>query len=468
MILALIMISSFCVAVQASAVAASFSRHKAPAVRWVESFVEICVLIYSLILALMISRINTNMKESLILSAGYIYLRYIILLIAVVLVLIVGILRKKPLYFDIILMMILTLPYTEVLSGHFFPLIYAFVLPFFMVRAIYIFISFRRAIRKEVSALSVKEAMDALHTGLLYSGADGTIYLINRRMQELQIALTGKVWRNGKDFRDAVLNGNTLIKSELDNEKVFILPDGTACLFVGHEIEISKKKYMQVSACDVSERWKLTGELKRRENELKKRHDELTNTLRSLDEIHRKEELLKLKSKVHDTMAQRLTVLMRIFRAEISIDEVDLVSYADNMLSEVSASDFEDESSMELLCKIYEDIGVNLTIDGYVPKSPEYLSFYIGFVRECTINAVRHGLATEVSVTCILTENEISVSVTNNGTLPIYTIKEGGGITELRRRLNKLGGRLHIEARTQFKITAYISVVTGGRFENDK
>jgi Signal transduction histidine kinase len=457
-IIALVVLASVCVAMQA-VVVSGFSRHKMSPADWFENLTELCVLIHILILAFMISHVRTDMRESLILSSGYITTRYALFCIITALTLTAGILRRRPAALMIIPIIISTLPLTERALGHTFPPIYTAALIFWLGRALSICVKRWNARRREVSAFSIKEAMDALHSGLLYYKDNGEIHLINHRMQELALALTGRAWRNGLELRDALLSGSARIKPEpssLDGEKVYRLEDGTAWLFREHEMIIKGKKHLQLSAVDVTRRWELTDELRTQEAELRLRGDELSATLETLDELRRGEELLRLKSKVHDLMAQRLTVLTRIFRAEMSMEEADLIRFADDMLTRAQEEIENETDDIETLCRVYGDVGVTITIEGQAPQNAVHASFYAQFVREGVNNAVRHGLATQITVTCTTLENGLNLSIMNNGTPSAVNIVEGSGITELRRRLALLHGRLEIETRPRFSLKVYI------------
>ena len=46
--------------------------------------------------------------------------------------------------------------------------------------------------------------------------------------------------------------------------------------------------------------------------------------------------------------------------------------------------------------------------------------------------------------------------VTDNSIKPVINIKEGSGITGMRRRLEKLGGKLFIEISPKFTLTAVV------------
>ena len=464
-ILVLIMLSSLCVAAQALAVVFTFNRHKTTIIQWLENILEVCMLIHSLLLSLLISRVMSDIHQLLVSPQEYIALRYAGFIVVAVLALTIGILRRRmSAALEVIPLVALVIPISESIFSTAFPWVYTIALLLFMVRAFTICIRRQRVLRREVSAFSIKEALDALHTGLLYCTTNGEIYLINRKMQTLMYALTGRMWRNGLDFRAALQNGASLSVSDmavLDDKRVYRLADGTVWLFSEDELLIGSRLYIQVSAFDVSERWALTDELQAQREALLQRGDELAKTLENLDKIRREDELQKLKSRVHDTMAQRLTILMRVFRAKMTIDEADLMTYADDMLAEVR-KDADDVSSIETLCRVYGEIGVEIKIIGAEPIKAALAEFYTAFVRECLTNAVRHGLATDIRVVCETTAREISISVINDGVSSKAGIQEGGGITELRRRISALNGTISIATQPKFTIIARIPMTDDG------
>jgi len=459
----MVIIFTLCVIAQTVAMLMSFNRYVKTAVHWVENLLEVFILFQNILLSLLLSRIATDMNASLIVVSGYMTPRYGVFAVLTVFTLLVCILRRLFLPFIVIPAGLLTLPFSEAFFGRYFPSIYILILIFWTGRAIYICVQRQRELRHEISAFSIKEAMEVLHTGLLYYNAsNGRAYLANRRMEKLMIALTGTVQRNGRKFWQSLQSGDTLIKPEsqlLDGQMVFLLENNTAWLFSENRLVASVRSYMQISAVDVTERWRLTHKLWQQEQELLARGEKLSVTLENLEAICRDEQLVRMQSKVHDAMAQRLAVLMRILRADQSFSEAKLKSFADDLFTtasnDIKASSYDPEG-IAVLCRAYEDIGITVNIQGYVPVRPDIAAFYTDFIYEGIANAVRHGFATEVFVVCKTAETGLLMSVTNAGIAPSGNIIEGGGLTELRRRLDEINGELSVTTRPQFTITATI------------
>ena len=72
---------------------------------------------------------------------------------------------------------------------------------------------------------------------------------------------------------------------------------------------------------------------------------------------------------------------------------------------------------------------------------------------ECLVNGVRHADANTLYITATETEAEISVTYENDGALPKGEIVEGGGLSSLRNRANRLGGRTVVKAEPRFSLT---------------
>lgn len=67
------------------------------------------------------------------------------------------------------------------------------------------------------------------------------------------------------------------------------------------------------------------------------------------------------------------------------------------------------------------------------------------FVQEAITNALRHGKATQISVSFSLFGNEVHILIQDNG-IGAGVIKESYGLSGMRERIEKIGGRLEISS----------------------
>ena len=188
---------------------------------------------------------------------------------------------------------------------------------------------------------------------------------------------------------------------------------------------------------------------------------------------------------IHDTVGYTMTNLIMTMEAatdlaftepnkvrellELARDQADLgLKDLRQSLYELRAKDLQDVSgvrAIQRLTKIYHLVtGVKVHIEyGNLPWScgREIDSALYHMVQEGLTNAFRHGMATEIRVLFWVDKEGIRLSMRDNG-IGSVGIKEGIGISGMKERLNKLGGRIHIQSGPNgFEILAYIPMVEG-------
>lgn len=171
------------------------------------------------------------------------------------------------------------------------------------------------------------------------------------------------------------------------------------------------------------------------------------------------EELLRGKGRVHDVLGQRISLLLRALRENRQPDETLLSAFAGGL----PRNFWEDEAPspdrrLELLTNMFRDMGVKVLIHGTLPQQEEVALEFADIAAECVTNAVRHGYATQVQLHFF--QNDCwRMSSTDNGIPPSAPIKEGGGLQEMRRRVEKMGGSMKVYHTPRFSIQ--ISVPKG-------
>ena len=115
--------------------------------------------------------------------------------------------------------------------------------------------------KNSVSSLSIKESFDHLPTGLCFSKANGTIQLVNHKMNELGYILTGEEIQNANKFWKALVNGDVLpdVHRISDSKQPeYRLSDGTVYTFRREKVE----NVFQITATDTTSLHKLTNRLR--------------------------------------------------------------------------------------------------------------------------------------------------------------------------------------------------------------
>jgi hypothetical protein len=333
-----------------------------------------------------------------------------------------------------------------------------------LIGSICVLIIIRTELAASISGLSIKQAMDSLHTAILFYKKNGHILLQNNEMQELMEETAGHVIFNGKYF----LENTVLPYSEHmpDGKYLYRLAD-SAWLFTIAEIRLGKVPITRVTATDVSEESRANQLLQEQEAELSARQEQLQTYIETVEEIKQSEELLSFKTKTHDAQNQKLTMLLRYLR-QGEIPPGDLLSAAGASLLTYMQQDEEPPGAsreLEMLVAAYGQTGVKIILDGELTHDKKIAPMLISIMREAAANAVLHGHADEVRISLTNEGDSIMMRVSDNSTIPLEEVREGGGIAEIRRQLEVFGGTLAIDTEEQFTLTACVPLTAKSPYE---
>ena len=455
-------IAACAVIIQAIAFVFNLYRYRTCRAQKIEIALEAAMLLQTLLMALLMGHVLNGIREDLITSPGYDTLRRIAFISIIFLAALICFLRKTWRPLPAVAATVLTLPVIEAATGGLFMPLYGAALLFWLLRGALVCFARYRELRTGMSALSIKEAIDALSSGILFCERDGYIVLINRRMWALMKLLTGGVGRDGRAFYARLSEGNChpgCEKSELDGRMVYRLPDRSVWMFAENVIHIKRKAYYQISAADVTEQWDAAETLRSQNDELDRRSGELIKTISNLHEIYRREETLRAKSRIHDILGQRIAVLIRSLRGNDRPEQDLLDAFADGLMNDLRevSPDRSFAHEMELIIEMFAGIGVRVTFGGEFPPDPGISEVFMDVITEGVTNAVRHGFSAEIDITCAAEGRDWTLRISNSGIAPEGSVSEGGGISGMRRKLAGMGGTLGLQTEPLFVLTAIIS-----------
>lgn len=447
-----------CVLAQSASLVFSSYRHPKTRLNTYESVLELSVLLQILCLSLLQGQVYMGFDNGNAAPMGYGVLRIAAFFLVAAQAVLVSAKGRQAWPLLTIASALVALPSVEAALGKAYPWLFLLSLAFLLIRSVHLCLIRYREIKTGLSALSIKEAVDNLRTGILFCRKDGRILLESSRMKQLMTEITGEVQRNGALFHERLMNGHydgRCERAKLDEQTVCLLPDETAWMFTKTDIRISGSLYVQLTASDVTERYRLTAELNAQRIALKKRSEELKQTIADLHDLSREQELARAKIRAHDILGQRLSVLLRMMRDNKSLDITLLKSLSKGLLHELSVHP-DDPSPAEEFAKlrqIFCSIGVDVRFSGELPRDAMQASLLVDIIRESVANAVRHGFATLVEVRCFQESGHWQLSVRNNGHSPSNPIVEGGGIGGMRAKLAPNGGTLTVAVAPQFALS---------------
>ena len=313
--------------------------------------------------------------------------------------------------------------------------------------------------RKTINQSSIKEAFDNLPTGVCFFNEAGLPVLCNYAMHRFSFAVCGKDVQFITDLESFLSDDFVPVAEVRKDGKVFILDDGSAWQLekrtFTHE---SGESYTQYIAADVTDLQKNRVELTKENEQLRKVQAELKRLSANVVAVTREEEILNTKMRVHDEMGKCLVAAQKYLKTDCTESIPDSLAAAwQRAVSMLKYSnDTPDEDMLLQIRKTCAYVKLAFIQTGDLPKQERVAYLLTCAVRECVTNAVRYAEATELNAAFTENETEATVTVTNNGRIPEREIVEGGGLSTLRRRVERAGGIMTVQSFPEFRLTVTV------------
>ena len=297
---------------------------------------------------------------------------------------------------------------------------------------------------KRMRIAAVKEALDNLPTGICFFDRRGIPVLCNLQMQRLIFSLTAKDLQSISDVLPLVS------QTVGDGERAWRFSAESITARGG-------RVYTQVTAFDVTTLYAKQRELERDKKALEDYAERMRRLSADIISLIRDEETLNMKVRVHGDIGRSVIATRRLIQEGRPTAELDMSVWKDAVKLlrhdiEISDSGDSDADADGELSRAAQSMGIHIKISGEYPAERDAQALLRSAVRECMTNAVRHAAATELYVCLESSEGAASVTVTNNGVPPAADIKEGGGLSSLRARVEKVGGTMTVCAAPHFEL----------------
>lgn len=317
----------------------------------------------------------------------------------------------------------------------------------------------RRIKEKHKLRVAVKEAMDTLPTAVCYFTPAGTVKLCNAAINVLFRKITQSDLQSFAELKEA-LEGCDRTTGIIREENVFLFPDGKAWQYFENEVIIADGKvYTEAVFNDVTELYEKRQELRRQSKELKKMYRELRVLSGNVLEMTREQEILNLKSRLHDQMNMGVAAIRQILRQNTASEEnaaaVAQFRRAIQVLQEENA--YPQDGVSEFI-RDAEVSGIHVTISGTLPTEEGSLQLLLSVMREACVNAARHADASALYVTSELTETAVTLHITNDGKQPESEVTPRGGLVNLGKYITEAGGKMEIRSHPEFMLTVTLPV----------
>lgn len=385
--------------------------------------------------------------------------------------------RRRGMVPEVLLLFAATPPMVALL-GAWVPLLFIFDASFFFFRTLSaLAIDIKRG-RTDVSRLSVVQALSVLPEGFICVDDKGRSVFMNDSMRSILTQLgyatdlseTKGLW---KSLKRKAKKGPAPVNAVLDEGVRLQISAEEIRLFMLDDVILRRRKYRRMVALDVTEEEAVNAEIARVNRLLAVAHEELSESMHTVEDVAYGEAMLRMKARVHDTIGQRLSILHR-YLEDGTNSGAQLVQIADLLASIVEDLDEAEApdpaAELESIKEAFALVGVEVSVDGTLPSDASCAGALVRIIREAATNAVKHGQARHVRVT--LQQGSSLLRIEDDGIGPssawalqaqgdtadqasdgsVEGVKEGTGFPSMRRAAAEIGATLRLTSVLPFTI----------------
>ena len=328
----------------------------------------------------------------------------------------------------------------------------------FLFAGIQMFGIFKRC-RNYLRENAIQESLDNLPSGIVFFDGNGMPKLMNRRMHQICMNLAGRDIQNIIELEEAL---SKPLKEQVffdDDLKVYGFSDGSVWKFSEKEIiTTGGDRFSQVLASEVSELYQSKVLLKKENQKLQEMSAAMKELSKNVVTLTREEETLSMKMRVHDNLGYSVLAAQRMLMRESEEDRDIFLSQWKQTLDLLNKDNesVEDEQLHRQVQDRAKFLGVKIIYTGEKIWESHIFRLLDIILLEALSNCVRHAGASELYVKFGSAEHEWDVVITDNGQKPEKNIKEGGGLSGIRKKVEQCGGTLRICSDPIFSITVKI------------
>lgn len=305
--------------------------------------------------------------------------------------------------------------------------------------------------RKSITGNSVKESFDNLPAGLCFSNPDGRIRLYNHVMIELCYIITDAELQNADLFWKTLSHGavsKNVKRLSSGQTPEFRLPDGSIWMFAKNRLD---EENIQITATDITQLHNLTGKLKEKNEVLTDMNERLRKYGENVDELTRSRERLETKERIHNSLGQALLATRHSIDSK-NTDVSELVEMWKRNISVLKTGSEikKEEYTLDVLFKAAYSAGITIDLSGELPENNEIRKLFVIAATQALTNAVRHAGAKTLYIAFKNSSDTSSVRFTNDGKRPENEITEGGGLENLRNRVERMNGTMRIISKPRY------------------
>ncbi len=333
----------------------------------------------------------------------------------------------------------------------------------FILVAILSLYSLYKNSNNKINTFSVKEALENLPTGIAFTTKKAELLLSNHIIHNLCIELTGKSLLSAEAFWQDLsrlqAENCCVIKGEMP---AFTLIDGSVWQFSKTLCIYNNDEYYEFKATDISQLYNLIENTRIVNEKLTQQQHRLKELTSIIEENAESCVALNMKINFHDNFGNLLTLTKKALRESENINEArTLVDYWGNLnkvIKELSSND-KQVLTLEQIVLFANKLCCEIILDGELPKEEHNNITTLLCINEMLKNAYRHAGAQKLMVNIFETDSIINLTINNETEHKLSELKEGGGLTGLRERIEKTGGSMKMTCEDG--VTMFVKLLKG-------
>ncbi len=422
-----------------------------------ESFFEIFILLHLIVISVILRELNSAIGSSNILLMGYKNIRWFLGIILVGFAIYIYREKEEKNLLLASILVLVSLPINENLPYGFYSLLFILSLILLTARGMVLYLGEKKKQKIKISKNSIKEALDTQENGILFMEDNGNILLFNKSILYLMKEITGGYFRNGNLFWERLLELEEKPTYYIEEKNLLNLRlEDKSWQFTKKEINYKKKKVFQITAVDVTEEEDINQELIFYDNQLKKQHQDFKRALDKIQELRKEEAISRFWEYIHGTLGHYLSIIQRILKQK-PIEVEDLKASMKSMNQDLRAiREVEPEKTYQDMVETFQALGIKLHRKGSLPEDKDISNLFIDIIREGINNAIRHGQSENIDIYLNEKDKRNTLVISNDGEPLREEIKWGGGLKNIKKRVEDLGGQVGVFLQPEF--TLFIEV----------
>ncbi len=305
---------------------------------------------------------------------------------------------------------------------------------------------------RNLTMMSVKEGIDSLPAGLCFYWEDGAVKAVNTLMEQLCFELTGHTLLDGVEFREALLSADVSGTAVSGGNPIIPTKEGAVYSVRFGQIDLKGETLFQIIASDITEEYRLNLELQEKEILMRYRNARLKALSETIRIMAMEQEALNTKIRIHDQIGRLLLMTKRYL---LKPEELELHS----LLEEWRLNAVLLGTGAELWQKPYflvreqvAALGICLSVEGCLPEERHLQPAVETAIMAHATNVIRHAGGNVAMIQVTDRGSEYRLSFTNDGEAPKKNVVETGGLLNLRKEIEAIGGKMTIEDTPEFKL----------------